>query len=286
VIASQFDYLGPRNRADAVSLLSRDPEGTTILGGGTWVVPDMDRGLIHPRRVLDLGRSGLAEITLDGSAVQIGAMATYASILDSPVVREHAQLLHTMAAGITGGRQVTQQATLGGSAMAARPQSDAPATLVTLNADAILVGPRGERRVRSADLFTGAMQTATFPDELLAGFEFASTAGLNHGYFKLKRGGSSWPIATAAVSANVDASGACISISLSLGGVSATPVGVDLGTSLVGQLPTLELIDIAASLAARSVTEPWGDVLAPASYRAAVTRPVARRALTAALLPS
>jgi hypothetical protein len=39
----------------------------------------------------------------------------------------------------------------------------------------------------------------------------------------------------------------------------------------------------AAALAGRSVVDPWGDLLAPAAYRAAVAAPVARRALTSAL---
>jgi aerobic carbon-monoxide dehydrogenase medium subunit len=284
MIAHSFEYLSPASLPGAIDVLAQDPGATRILGGGTWVIPDLNRGLITPRRVLDLGRVGLAEIGLDGCTLRLGAMTTYADVLRSELVRDHAALLCTMAAGVTGGRQVTQQATLGGSTIAARPQSDVPATLVALEAMAVLAGPRGERHVTVKDLLVGPMRTVITADEMLIRLEVQSTAGLRHGYFKLKRGGSSWPIATAAAVASLDASGVCRSICLTLGGVSNVPVTVDVAAVMVGHRPTAELVAAAADQSGASVTDPWGDVLAPASYRAAVAAPVARRALTQALL--
>jgi aerobic carbon-monoxide dehydrogenase medium subunit len=284
MIAHHFEYLSPADLTEAIDLLAQHPRDTKILGGGTWVVPDMNRGLINPQRILDLGRAGLNGISLDGSTLRVGAMTTYAEVTESALVRDHAALLHTMAAGVTGGRQLTQQATLGGSTIAARPQSDVPATLVALGARAVLGGPHGERHIPVKDLLVGAMRTAISPDEVLTSFEIESTLGLRHGYFKLKRGGSSWPIATAAVIARLDKSGACGSISLTLGGVSSIPIAVDVRDVLANQRPNARLVDVAAAQAGVAVTDPWGDVLAPASYRAAVAAPVAKRALTQALL--
>lgn len=279
MIPHRFEYLVPGSVDDAVSRLAEDPEGTQILGGGTWVVPDLNRGLITPRRVLDLRRAGLGGIELAGSTVRLGAMATYADVLASPVVSQHASLLGQMASEVTGGVQVTAQATLGGSAAAAKPHSDAPAALAALRAVAVVAGPTGERRLGADELFVAALHTAIAPDEILTGFEIPSCAGAHAGYFKLKRGGSSWPIATAAVVMAIDDAGACASVSLALGGVAAVPVPVALGEVLNGARLTPELIEAAGRRASTAVTEPWSDVLASGDYRARVAGPVMKRAL-------
>jgi carbon-monoxide dehydrogenase medium subunit len=284
VIPQHFDYLTPRSVEEAVRALADSPETTRILAGGTWVVPDLNRGLIRPRRVVDLRHAGLERIALDGSTVRLGAMTTYADVVASPVVREHAALLALMAAGVTGGIQLTAQATLGGSAAAARPHSDAPAALVALRAVAVLAGRGGERRLGAGELFTGAMQTAISPGELLTGFEIPVRPRARAGYFKLKRGGSSWPIATAAVVVDLDDSGACESVSAVLGGVAAVPVTVALDAVLRGARLTPELIGAAGERAGAAVTEPWSDVLASGAYRARVAGPVLKRALSQVML--
>jgi carbon-monoxide dehydrogenase medium subunit len=280
VIPYRFQYLMPTSVEDAVGLLAEDPDGTRILGGGTWVVPDLNRGLIRPRRVVDLRRAGLQRIELAGSTVRLGAMASYSDVLSSPVVWKHAAVLARMAGEVTGGIQLTAQATLGGSAAAARPHSDAPAALVASRAVAVLTGSDGERRLGAHELFIGAMHTAIAPGEILTCFEIPSWAGARAGYIKLKRGGSSWPIATAALIMSVDDTGACASVSAALGGVAAVPVPVTLGSVLDGARVTPELIEVAGRHASAAVTEPWADVLASGTYRARVAGPVMKRALS------
>jgi CO/xanthine dehydrogenase FAD-binding subunit len=279
MIAQPFTYSAPTNVAGAVELLATDPEGTRVLGGGTWVVPDLNRGIIAARHVVDLRRAGLSGIQESDGIVRVGATVTYAGLLASPVVRRRAPLLQEMAAGITGGRQITLHGTIGGSAAAARPQSDVPAVLVSLEADVLVLGPDGERRLSAADLFVTAMGTSLQPGEIITAFELGTAREAAHGYVKLKRGGSSWPIATASAQLALDERGRCTDVSLVLGGVAATPVRVDLTADLLDEVATDEALAAAARTAARSVPEPWGDVLASARYRAAVVEPVARRAL-------
>jgi aerobic carbon-monoxide dehydrogenase medium subunit len=282
VIATRFAYAAPGDPDEVVRLLASDPEGSRLLGGGTWVVPDMNRGLLRPRQVIDLRSVGLDEIRVEGQSVVVGAMCTYAQLAKSAAIAEHTPVLALMAAGITGGAQITGQGTVGGSAVAARPQSDVPAVLVALRGRAVVAGVRGERHVDAADLFAGPMQSALGRDELLVRFEIPAHRGADVGYVKLKRGGSSWPIATAAVIATRDATGRCTSVALTLGGVAAVPVDVDLSQTLIGQQPNDAGLDVAATQAAAQVSDPWGDVLAPADYRLAVSAPIARRALAMA----
>ncbi len=278
MIATPFRYEAPTSIAGAAELAAADPEGTVPLSGGTWVVPDLNSGR-YARVVIDLRRAGLDVIEERDGHVFVGATCTYSDLLSSPVIADRAPMLRAVARVITGGQQILNQGTVGGSAAAARPQSDLPAALVSLDATAIVRGPTGPGRIHAADLFVGAMKTALSPGELLVGFEIPATE-TSHGYYKLKRSESSWPIATAAALVAIDAEGFVAAARLVLGGVSATPLVVPLD-QLLGASPAA-LVEEVGDLAVASVADPWEDELAPGSYRAAVAGPVARRAMAAA----
>jgi carbon-monoxide dehydrogenase medium subunit len=279
VIPHGFEYVAPSSVEGCVAALA---DGGRVLAGGTWVLPELSRAESRPGRLVDLRRAGLRGITAVTGGLSLGPMTTYADLLASPLVAEHAPMLATMAGGITGGWALRSQATIGGSLMSARPSSDVPGALVAGGALARVAGPDGERTVPVAELLTGAMRTSLAPGELLTGLEVPSTTGAGTGYVKLKRGGSSWPIATAAAVLHLDDVGVCTAAVLVLGGVSATPVRVDAAAVLVGRVPDAAALTEAAARAAAAVTDPYDDVLAPGSYRAAVAGPVARRALTQA----
>jgi CO/xanthine dehydrogenase FAD-binding subunit len=273
VIVADATYAAPESVEEAVALLAADPTAR-VLGGGTWVVPELSTGASRPGTIVDLRCAGLAGVTQDAGAVRIGAMATYADLLASDAV----PLLTRMAAGITGGWALRNQGTVGGSLAAARPHSEVPAVLTALGAEAVVRGPRGERRLPAVGLVRGATRTALAHDEVLTGLVIpAAPAGQQAGYRKLKRGSSSWPIATAAALVTLDGDGTCAAATLVLGGVAATPLFVDVAGDLVGHRPGTERL--AAAAARVVVTDPWDDVLAPGAYRAAVAAPIARRAL-------
>ncbi len=282
MIPGRFTYAAPESIEEAVGLLAADPAASRLLGGGTWVVPELNRGESRPRLVVDLRRAGLAQIEADGDRVRVGAMCTYSDVLASAAVAEVLPLLRRMADGVTGGRQIQNQGTLGGSVVAARPQSDAPAAVVALGGQAVIRGPAGERRCPPAELFAGPMRTSLASDEILVGFDFPRASDLAYGYYKLKRSSSSWPIATAACLLGLNEGGRCTSATLVLGAVAPTPTRVDLSGVLVGMPLSEGALSGAARVVGEAVTDPWGDVLAPAEYRAAVAPVVARRALFAA----
>lgn len=281
MIPTRFDYAAPASAQEGVRLLAERPPAVRVLGGGTWLVPELSRGEARPALVVDLRRAGLGAIDDDGDRVRIGAMATYADLLASATVARRLPLLHLMAAGVTGGWAIRNQGTVGGSVAAARPQSDAPAALVASGARAMVAGPAGERSLPVGELLAGAMLSGLAPDEILTGFDVPAADGVGHGYVKLKRGAGSWPIATAAALVALDAEGRCTRATLVLGGVTATPLAVDV-SALVGAAPVAEAVAAAAQRAGAAVVEPWSDALAPGSYRAAVAAPVARRSLTMA----
>lgn len=283
MIPTTFGYEMPQSTDEAVELMRADPLSARLLAGGTWVVPEMNRGESCPKLVIDLRRAGLGEIRAEGDRVVVGATCSYAAILSSAILAEHVPLLQLMATVVTGGQQIRNQGTIGGSVCAALPHSDAPAAVTVLGASAVIAGSHGERRIGAIELFAGAGQTALEPGELLVALEFPVRPGFGYGYYKLKCFEGSWPIATAGAAVQLDPSGCCSSVSLAMGAVAATPVPVDL-SGLVADRPAEEtLLARAGQLAAEILEEPWSDILAPGDYRAAVAPVVVRRALKLAI---
>ena len=279
MIPGRFEYAVPTDPAGCVDQLG---DGARILAGGTWVLPEMGRAESRPTRLVDLRRAGLDTISVENGRLHVGAMVTYSSLLASEAAARHAPLLTIMADGITGGWALRNQATLGGSVASARPQSDVPGALAVSDATVHILGPGGGRTSSVADLLIGAMRTSLRPRELITGFTLPSWAGWGAGYVKLKRGHSSWPIATAGALVRLDERDRCTDVRLTLGGVAAVPVSVDLSAVMLGRAPDAVTLAEAAEIASAAVRDPWGDVLAPAGYRAAVAAPIARRALSMA----
>lgn len=234
-----------------------------VVGGGTMVVPEMTHGHVRPAAVVDLAKAGLAGITRADGAWVVGAMTTYAELERSAV-----PLLETVARGITGGPQIRNRGTAGGSASYANPSSDVPATLVALGARLRLAKAGAVREVPAADFFLGAFRTTRQPDEVLTAITVPDTTAAP-GYVKFKLAEGSWPIVTAATLAGPTM------VRVVLGGAAAVPVTVELERS--------SWRERLRSAVDRALTQPWDDVLAPGDYRARIAPVIAARSVADAL---
>jgi aerobic carbon-monoxide dehydrogenase medium subunit len=266
VIRTPLKFHRPRSVAEAATLLAEADGSATVLGGGTMLLPMMTRGEASHLHLVDPVDLRLDRISFADEVLKIGSRVTYSQLLDSQLVAEKAPLFTMVANGITGGPQLRNQGTVGGSACFANPSSDLPAVLVALAAGFVLEGPEGRRTVAATDFFLGPFETDRREDELLVeiGIPVCREAA---GYYKLKLCEASWPIVTAAALARDDGAH-----ELTLGGVCATP-----RQAVVGAEEELETAVQAV------VTDPWTDVLASGDYRRAVAGPVARRAIEIAV---
>ena len=284
MILDYFDYHAPETVDEAVALLAAPRRPTSILGGGTWLVPDMAAGKARPRRIIDLRRASLDYIREDQGAIRIGAMTTYGRLRGSASIQSRVGVLSTMARAVTGGPQITGRGTIGGAACAARPASDAPACLALLRARMRLVSAAGVREVGAAEFFVGAAKTVLAEGELLSEILVeAPRAGTRFGFYKLKLCESSWPIVTAACAVADRRDGACATLRLAVGGAAATPVCLDLSPLLAGGRPAEEVIRAAGAPVRAAVAVPWADELADGAYRLRVAAVAAARALAAAM---
>jgi carbon-monoxide dehydrogenase medium subunit len=158
----QFDYRNPGDLDTALAALAQD--GAVALAGGHDLIPTLKRRDASPETVVDLnGLDELRGVAAGERHLTIGALTTYASLLESDPAGVDALLDATAAVGDT---QIRNRGTVGGNIAAAHPASDIPAAALVLDATVHLTGPEGDRTV-PADAFYVDDQTACGDAELL-----------------------------------------------------------------------------------------------------------------------
>jgi len=131
------EVLVPSSPAEAVALFG-DGAGTTVIGGGTVVVPDMTYGRLHPDRVLLLSQAGLDGVTVDGDTITIGATTRVNALLE---LEGKVAALAACARNVAD-YEVRGQATVGGNICG---YGDLQGCLLALDATARSAGVDGER---------------------------------------------------------------------------------------------------------------------------------------------
>ena len=141
-----FNYERPRTIAEAVRLLSGNPDAK-ILAGGQTLGPMLNLRLVQPALIVDVTRiPELTRVEEDGSAVILGACVTHASVEDKRITDPSNGFLAAVAHGIAY-RAVRTRGTIGGSLAHADPAADWLSCLTALGAEVLLTGPHGQRRV-------------------------------------------------------------------------------------------------------------------------------------------
>lgn len=279
MIAAPFAYARPSTHEEAARLLAEASGLASAIGGGTALFPLLSRDEQQPSLLVDLRGLGLEDIRVDGEELVLGARVTYDALVGSEIISRHAPLLALMAKGVTGGRSITGQGTIGGSACYANPASDVPACLLALRARLRLVSLRGTRDIPASQFFTGPYQTLRRPDEFLAEIraDISRSVGAA-GYHKLKFAGSSSPIVTAASTLQMEQGGIAEGF-LAIGGAGPVPIG----SAFHVRTSDRDSVEAAVKAIVRAMPAGWSDELADGDYRRAVAPEVARIAIEAAL---
>ena len=272
-------YHAPATLGEALALLTDDPD-VTVIGGGT-IVMAASAGVPRTAALLDLHRiPGLAEIQ-QGVTTTLGATTTYTRLLTAPAAPP---LLRRIAGGITGGPQIRNQGTIGGSACYANPASDIPAGLVALDATMVVHRQERQRRVPAREFFAEPFRTDLQTGELLTAMEIPTPPSATRwGHAKLKHGESSWPIAVAVARIDRRPDGRIASASVTLGAAVPTPLTIAL--DLPEHLTELDRDHrrLIAAAVDRAVEQWWSDALADDVHRRRVGPVIAARAVAAAL---
>lgn len=280
----RFELALPESLDDCLRLLAQRGPETKLLAGGTDLLPQMKNSVIMPKRVIDL--SGVARVKIlecDAKGLRIGAAVPARQVEQDPRVRNGYAAVAESAA-LLGSVQVRNLATVGGNICNAAPSADMAPPLVALEAQAVIAGPKGERRVPLSDFFTGVRTTVVGPDELLVEIFVPAPGPHSGGCYIRHTPRRELDIAVVGVASQVTvANEVCAKARISLAAVSPTPVRATAAeTALEGKPLTPELIERAADLAGQAA-KPISDQRGSADFRRHLVRILTRRTLTTAL---
>jgi xanthine dehydrogenase small subunit len=175
-VLSHLALLQPRSLAEALRLL-RDEGPLVPLAGCTDLYVGLHFGTLREPRFLDLqGLRALRGIRRRGDTLVIGALATYAELIASPLVRRRLPIL-AEASRWVGSPQIQNRGTLGGNVANASPAGDTLPVLAVAEATVVLRSTDAERRVPFASFYTGYRQTVMRPDELIVAIEVPPVEG-------------------------------------------------------------------------------------------------------------
>lgn len=273
-----FDYAKPATVAEAVSLLSANPDAK-ILNGGHSLLPAMKLRLAQPAMLVDIGGiSELKQVSVNGGAT-IGAAATYDDLLKNDGLKAHTALYEAMSK--VGDVQVRNRGTVGGSAAHADPAADIPAALIALGAELVAVGPNGTRTIAADDFFVDILTTALEPDEVLTEIRIPAS-GASSAYEKFAHPASGYAVCGVAVALERDGEGTVTNARIAVTGsvYKATRCSA-AEAAITGTKATAADIEAAAAVAADGL-ELAGDHYASAEYRGHLTKVLTKRALTRA----
>ena len=279
----RFDLALPTSLEDCLKILAERGPQARVLAGGTDLLPQMKNGVLKPALVVDL--SGIARVrqVQNGSGLRIGAAVTARELEVSPALRGPYVSIAESAA-LVGSLQVRNLATVGGNLCNAAPSADMAPPLVALDAQAVIAGPGGERRVPMADFFTGVRKTVLAPNELLVELVVPPPGPHSGGQYLRHTPRRELDIAVVGVASQLTlAGGRCTKARISLASVAPTPVrALAAERALEGQAVTPQLIEQAAALAIEAAT-PISDQRGSVEFRKHLVRVLTRRTLATAL---
>ena len=280
----RFEISLPTSVDECLKALAGGASAAKLVAGGTDLLPQMKNGLLKPATVVDLsGVAALRALTADAKGLRVGAAVTARTLERDPRVGgPYASLADSGA--LVGSVQVRNLATLGGNLCNAAPSADMAPPLLALDAEAVIAGPKGQRRVRMADFFTGVRQTVLAPDELLVELFIPAPGPRSGGSYIRHTPRRELDIAVVGVASQVTLTdGVCGRARIALAAVAPTPVRATAAErALEGQALTPARIEQAAELAVEAA-RPISDQRGSAEFRRHLVRVLTRRTLTRAL---
>jgi carbon-monoxide dehydrogenase medium subunit len=281
----RFEMILPGSVKECVQALAQHGAAAKLVAGGTDLLPQLKNHLLKPGVVVDLSGVGpLHALTLEGGRLRVGAAVTARELerdkrLQAPQYRGLAE-----SGALVGSVQVRHLATVGGNICNAAPSADMIPPLLALDAEAVIAGPRGERRVPLRDFITGVRKTVLGADELLVELVMADPGPRSGGAYLRHTPRRELDIAVVGVGSQVTlADGVCRKARIALAAVAPTPVHATAAErALEGQPLTAQKIEEAAALAVEAA-RPISDQRGSAEFRRHLVRVLTRRTLTTAL---
>lgn len=279
-----FDYVAPTALEEAIAIHSDFDVDSVLLAGGQSLMPLLNMRMALPEVVIDLGRiDGLDgyRIGADGT-LRIEAMTRMRTIELAADVAAGFPLL-TEALGHVAHVGVRTRGTIGGCLSYAEPAAELPAVMTALEADFLVRGTGGERRLSAADFYLGPMTTALDEGEILTAVEVpAPPAGSATCFLEAARTHGAFALVGVAAVLGTGAGSHVDRARLVFCGIAGAPWQPDwLEELVVGREAGAELFEEVGRRIGEEV-EPMSDEHADGEYRRQVAATLAVRALEGA----
>jgi probable selenate reductase FAD-binding subunit len=267
------EILHPPTLAEAVRLLRRPNIKTTILAGGTTLVPQARRDV---QALVDLRNLNLSYIKREANVLRIGATTTLQDIVESP----DCPPVLAQAAHASAPINVRNAATVGGVLASSGFGAPLPVALLALDAVLVIYSPEARQSPIAAFL--------AYREKLLRDGALISEVGIpltapraRMAFEKVSRTPSDAPIVCAAAKLRLDNSVAR-DVRVAVGGVGPIPVRLARAEqTLEGKALAELLIAQAAELGAKEINPP-SDFLASSEYRREMVQVLVKRAIAVA----
>jgi len=272
-------FESPTTTKAAATLLASESGVAHVLAGGTDLLVRMKMGAIAPDLVVDIKRiESLRTLKVAAAGVQIGAAVPAVRLSESDKLRSLWPGV-VEAANLIGSDQIQGRCTVVGNLCNASPAADSVPALIAAGAKALVVGPKGKRRVSVEKVVLGPGRTSLARDEFIEAVVLPARTGKSADAYLRFTPRTEMDIAVVSAAINLTLSrGIVQSAKVVLGAVAPTAVIVPAAAkALIGtKLDDAALDKMVA--ACRAACNPIDDKRGTIAYRTKVAGVMARRA--------
>ncbi|MDC1102472.1 xanthine dehydrogenase family protein subunit M [Pseudomonadales bacterium] len=272
-------FESPTTTKAAATLLASESGVAHVLAGGTDLLVRMKMGSIEPDLVVDIKRiESLRTLKVAAAGVQIGAAVPAVRLGESDKLRSLWPGV-VEAANLIGSDQIQGRCTVVGNLCNASPAADSVPALIAAGAKALVVGPKGKRRVAVEKVVLGPGRTSLARDEFIEAVVLPARTGKSADAYLRFTPRTEMDIAVVSAAINLTLSrGIVQSAKVVLGAVAPTAVIVPAAArALIGtKLDDAALDKMVA--ACRAACNPIDDKRGTIAYRTKVAGVMARRA--------
>ena len=268
-----YELQEPRNLADALERMAREPSEWKPFAGGTDLMVLLEAGKLPHRKFLSIWKlPELHGIVVTPAHVTLNALTTYSEIRRHELLAREFPLL-CRAAAETGSIATQNRGTLGGNIANASPAADSPPALLVYDAELELVSANGSRWVAYHGFWSGYKKIAMREDELIRGIRLPRNNGFSKEFYRKVGTRRAQAISKVcfAGTARMNA-GRIVDVRISLGSVAPTVLrATETEKMLLGEKPVPATLQVAQRTLAREIA-PIDDIRSTVRYRLRVAQ--------------
>ena len=278
-----FAYACPATLSEAVALLAAHDGEAKPLAGGQSLMPMMAFRVALPSLLVDLRKiPDLKQIQVSDDGVRLGSMVRWRDIEDDVHLAKAHPLLIAAIAHVAH-YQIRNRGTVGGSVAHADPAAEMPGIAITCEAEITAVGKGGNRIIKAADFFLGALTTALEPDEIITEIRLPPwPAGRCFAFQEFAQRRGDFAMSGVALYYDPDADGRVGNAHVGVIGVADRPQRLTTVEAILNGCAISDATLAAAAEAASAAVDPHDDIHASAAYRRSLTGTLVERALRSA----